>query len=182
MHIQIPVPARLNLLRGHEKLLVQLLVKLIEDQASLGGDKRAVRISVLLVPYVHDGLALLIHVVHHTYEILFIIAIVPITLGNDGFHILQRTLHHIVHDLDRNLLLPQLVNLIDHSLAYMALLFIREFGQRTISTLPYGVDDLLDIELLQTPILLDHLHDLIRLVLHPEILFCRSVCSKLTAH
>ena len=37
MNVNITVPACLNLLRGHEKFLVKLLIKLIKNKTSLGG-------------------------------------------------------------------------------------------------------------------------------------------------
>ena len=182
MDIDITVPARLDLFRGHKKFLVKLLIKLIKNQAALRGDKGAVRISVLLVADVHDRLALLVDVVHHAHKILLVIAVIAVALRHNRLHVLQRTLHNIVHDLDRYLLLVQLVHLVNYRLADMTLLLLRKLREGTVCALPHCIDDLLDIKCLQTAILLDHFHTLIRLVLKTVILPIRTIRFKFTAH
>ena len=170
MHIQIAVTTRLNLFCGHEKLLIQFFIKLVKDQASLRGYKSTVRISVLLIPDVHDRLTLLINIIHHPHKILLIIAVIPITLGNDRFNILQCALHNIMHDLNRNLLLTQFIHLINHGLTYMSLLFIRKLRQCTICAFAYRVNNLLNIKIFQTAVLFDYLYDSVRFEFQTEIL------------
>ena len=88
MYINITVPARLYLLRRHKELLIQLLIQLIKNKAPLGGNQRRIRVGILLVSNVHNGLAFLIYVVQHTHKILFIIPIIAITLCHNGLYLL----------------------------------------------------------------------------------------------
>ena len=88
MDINITVPAGLDLFRGQEELLVQFLVQLIEDQAALRGDESTVRIAVLLVADVHDGLALFVDIIQHPYKILLIVTIIAVAFCNDRFYLL----------------------------------------------------------------------------------------------
>ncbi len=157
MDIDIAVPAGLNLLHGHKKFLVEFLVELIKDQAPLGGNQGAVRVGVLLVPHVHDGLALFVHVVHHAHKILFIVAVIPVTLSHNGLDALQSALHNIVHDGDGNLILLHLVYLVHHKLTDMLLLLIGKFGKSPVGALPYRIDHLLHVKSLQASVFLDDL-------------------------
>ena len=61
MDIDVAVPDGLDLLHRQEELFIQLLIQLIKNKTSLGRYKSAVRIAVLLVPDIHDRLALFIN-------------------------------------------------------------------------------------------------------------------------
>ncbi len=111
MDIDISVPACLYLLCRQEKLLVKLLVKLVKYQAPFRGDKRRVGIGVLLIPDIHDGLALFVNVIHHAHEILLIISIIAVALRHNRLHVLKGALDNVVHDRNRNLACLHLVNL-----------------------------------------------------------------------
>ena len=154
MYIDISVPAGLYFLRSHEKFLVELLVQLIENQASLGGYQRGVRIGILLVPDIHNGLALLIYIVQHPHKILFIVPVIPVTLRHHRLHLFQRAFHDIVHNGDRHIFQSQLVHFINHAPADPTLLFFRESGQCPVCALRHGIDHLLYIEGLPASILL----------------------------
>ena len=171
MHVDITVPAGLDLLRGHKKLLIQFLVQLIEDQASLGGNQSGIRIGILLIPDVHDGLALLVHVVQHPHEVLLVVAVIPVALRHDGLHLLQRALHHVMHHRDRDLVAFQLIHLLDHIAADLPVFLVRKPGQGAVGALSHRIDDLLDIEHFLRSVLLDHLYIPLRSVLPPVIRF-----------
>ncbi len=182
MDINISVTAGLNLFRGHEKFLIQFFVKLVKNQAAFGGYKGAVRISVLLIPNIHNGLALLIDIVHHANKILFVIPIVAVALGHNGLYILQRALYNIVHNLNRNLLFIQLIHLFDDSLTNMPFFFLGKFSQRTIGTFSYRINNLLHIKCFQAAIFLDYFHNFFRMILQTEILSSRTIRFKFTTH
>ena len=152
MHINIAVAAGLNLLRGHKELLIQLLVKLIENQASLGGDKGAVCVGVFLVAHIHDGLTFFVDVVHHPHEILLVIPVVAVALRNNGLDLLQCALHNIVHNGNGNPVLFQLIYLVHHILADMPLFFLRKFGQGPVCALSHRINHLLNIKAFQAPV------------------------------
>ena len=107
MDVNITVLACLKLIPVHEKLAVQFLVQFVEDQASLGSDKSAVRISVALVPDVADGLTLRIYFIHHVDEIRLVISVITVALGNCRIYLFQRALYDVVHVCDRYLFLAQ---------------------------------------------------------------------------
>ena len=93
MHIDIAVAARLQFFGRQEELLVQFLVQLVEDQGTLGGNQCRVRIGILLIPDIHNGLALLVHIIKHTHEVLLIVAVIAVTLCHDGLYIFESTFH-----------------------------------------------------------------------------------------
>ena len=117
MDVDIPLPAGLQLFHGHEELLVQGFVKFVENQASLGGDQGAVGVAVLLVADIHDGLALLVNLVQHLHEILLVVAVVAVAFCHLGIHLLQGSLHQVVHLGDRDLAHAQGLRLLFHKLA-----------------------------------------------------------------
>ena len=182
MDIDIPVPAGLNLLRGHEKFLIQFLVQLIEHQAPLGGHKRRVRIGVLLVPDIHDGLALLVHIVQHPHKVLLVIAVVPITLGHHGLYLLQSALHDIMHHGNGNLVLLHLIDLINNILADTALVLRSKLCQSPVGALGHRIDHLLYIEVLPASVLLYHPYFSYRSEILPVIHFFPGCLIKITAH
>ena len=163
MDVNITVPAGLDFLHRHKKLLVQLLIELIKNKASLCGYKGAVGIGVFLVPHIHDGLAFLIDIVHHTHEILFIIPVVPVAFRHNGLDFLKSALHNIVHNRNRNPVRFHLVHLIDDKFADMLLFLFRKLGKRPVSAFPYSVDYLLDVKSLQAPVLFNHHNFFLRL-------------------
>ena len=171
MHVDITVPAGLDLLRGHEKLLIQLLVQLIENQASFGGNQSGIRVGVLFVPDVHDGLALLVYIVQHPHEVLLVIAVIPVALRHDGLHLLQRALHHVMHHRNRDLIAFQLIHLLDHIAADLPVFLVRKPGQGAVGALSHRIDDLLNVEHFLRSVLLDHLHIPLRPVLFSVIRF-----------
>ena len=161
MDINVTVPASLDFLHRHKKLLVQLLIELIKNKASLCGYKGAVGIGIFLVPHIHDRLAFLIDIVHHTHEILFIIPVVPIAFRHNGLDFLKSALHNIVHNGNRNPVGSHLIHLFNNKFADMLLFLFRKPGKRPVSAFPYSVDYLLDVKSLQTPVLFNHLNCLL---------------------
>ena len=97
MDVNVAVTARLELLGGHEELLVEFLVQFVENKAPLGGNKRGICVGVLLVTDVHDGLALLVHLVQHAYKVLLVVAVVLVALCNVRICGLQSALNYVVH-------------------------------------------------------------------------------------
>ena len=176
MHINIAVAAGLNLLRGHKELLIQLLVKLIENQASLGGDKGAVCVGVFLVAHIHDGLTFFVDVVHHPHEILLVIPVIPVTFCYDGFYFLQGAFHNIMHNGDRNLILLQFCHFINYILANMLFFLFCKLRKRTVCAFPYRINYLLHIKSFQASILLNYLDHSLWLKHFPIIYtgFCKS--------
>ena len=114
MDINIPIPTRLQLLGCHKKFLIKLLVELIINQRTLGGNKGAVGVAVFLVPDIHDGLAFFIHLIQHFYKILLIIAVVPITFCNQRIDLFQRSFYNVVHLSDGDQFLVHLLCLFFH--------------------------------------------------------------------
>ena len=153
MYINIAVPARLNLLRRHEKLLIQLFIQLIENQASLRRNERRIRIGVFLVTNVHNRLALFIDVVQHTDKILLIVTIIPITFCHNRLDLLQRTLYYIVHDRNGHCICIHLFHFCNDILTYMSFFFIGEFCQCTVGRFPHRIDYLLYIKSLSATVL-----------------------------
>ena len=176
MDIDIAVPAGLNLFRSHEKLLVQLLVQLIENQASLCGNQRRIGIGVLLIPDIHDGLAFLVNIIQHADKVLFVIAVIPIAFRYDGLYLLQCALHDIMHDRNGNFAALQLIHLFNHIAAYFSFLFIRKFGKGTVSALSYRIDNLLHIKGFSCPVLLDYLH------VQPGLIFTAVILTLIFFH
>ena len=158
MYIDIPVTACLNLLRSHEKLLIQLLVQLIENQTSLGGHQCGIRICVFLIADIHDRLALLIHIVQHPDKVLLVIAVIPVAFRHHGLHLLQSALHDIMHHGNGNLRLSQRIHLVDDILADPALLFRGESGQCPVRALCHRIDHFLYIEGFPASVLLYHIY------------------------
>ena len=107
MNIDITIPAGLQLIPVHEKFPVQFLVQLIEDQTSLGSHQRTVGIGIALISNVANGLALGIDIIHHVYEVFFIIPVIPVALCHRRVHTVQSALHDIVHILNIDILLAQ---------------------------------------------------------------------------
>ena len=175
MNIKISVPARLNFFRRHEKFLIKFLVKLIKNQASFGGNEGAVRIRIFLVSDIHDRLAFFINIVHHAYEVLFIVTVIAVALCNDRLHIFQRAFHDIVHDLYRDFLLIHLIHPVHHRLTDMPFFFLRKFRQCTVSAFSDSIDDLLNIKALQAAVFLDNLNIPGRLILAAVILIRRML-------
>ncbi len=170
MDINVSVTTGLDLLGSHKKLLIQFLVELIKNQASLGGHQGRVRIGILLISHIHNGLALLVHIVQHPNKVLFIVAIIPVTLGHNRLHLFQCALHDIVHDGNGDFRLAQLVHLVHHILADMMLLLIGKLCQGTIGAFAHGVDHLLHIKGFLAAIFLDDIHRFLRLEYNAIIL------------
>ena len=164
MNIEIAVPDRLDFLRGKEEFLVKFPIELIENQTPLGGYQSTVRVGVLLVPDVHDGLTLGVHFIQHLDKILFVVPVVPIALGDGGVHSLQRPLHDIVHLGDGHLLYAKLRHPFFHELADEALLFLRKRDENTVRGFVDRVHHLLHVEIFQRPVFLDNLN-------HPSLPF-----------
>ena len=158
VHIDIAVTAGLDLLGRHEEFLIQLLIELIENQTSLGCDQSGVGVGILFIADVHDGLALLIHIIQHADKVLLIVAVIPVALRNQRLNLLQSALHDVVHDGNRNLIRIQLIHLVDHILTDMSLVFLGKFRQGSVCTFPDSVDHLLYIERFLAAVLLDHIH------------------------
>ena len=169
MYIDIAVPAGLDFLSGHKELLIQLLVELIEDKASLGGYKGGIRIGIFLVSDIHDGLALFVYIVHHPDKILLVIAVIPVRFGNDGLDLFKHAFHYVMHQRDGHLVHIQLIHPLYHLLADKVFFFLRKFSKRSIGRFPHRIYDLLDIKLLSGPVLLDHPDILLRFVQFGEI-------------
>ena len=146
MHINISVPACLNLFRRHKKLLIQFLIQLVKNQTPFGGYQRRIRVGVFLVAHIHDRLALFIYIVQHTDKILFIIPIIPITLGYDGLHLFQRALHNIVHHRNGDCIRFHFFHFGNHILTDVPFLLVRKPGQRTVCGFPHRINDLLHMK------------------------------------
>ncbi len=180
MDINIAVAACLQFLCRQEKFLIQFLIQLIEDQASLSRYKGRIRIGIFFVADIHDGLALFIDIIQHPDKILLIIPVIPIAFCHDRFHFFQCAFYNIVHNGDRDLVRIHLVHFFHYISADLLFLILRKIGQCTISGLTDSVDHLLDIELLQTVILLHYLDLPLRSVHLPIIdflLFCHPCFS-----
>ena len=158
MDINIPIPTRLQLLGCHKKFLIKLLVELIINQRTLGGNKGAVGVAVFLVPDIHDGLAFFIHLIQHFYKILLIIAVVPIAFRNLRLHLLEGGFDDIVHFCDGDALPPQRACLILHEGADEIQLLLCEFYHGTISGFINCNHDLLHIPCFVGMILFDDIH------------------------
>ena len=158
MNIDIAVPTSLNLVRGHKEFLIKLLVQLVEDQTPFRGHQCRIRIGILLVSYVHDGLALFIYIIQHTHKVLLIIAVIPIALSHHRLHLLQSVLHDIVHHRNGDFLHTHLIDLVHHVLTDPAFLLHAELGQSPIGAFAYGIYDFLHIEGFSASVLLYHGH------------------------
>ena len=171
MNIDIAVPARLNFLRREKKLLIKLFVKLVKNKAPFRRNERGVRIGILLIAYIHDGLTLLIHIIHHAHKILFVIPVIAIALRHNRLHILQRTLHNVMHHRNGNPAGVHTVNLVDHILTDLTLLGICELRECTIGRFSHRSDDLLHIKCLFAAIFFDDINGPFRLIKHTVIHF-----------
>ena len=158
MDINISVPACLDFLRRKKEFLVQLLVELVEYEASLRGDKCGIRIGVLLVPHVHDRLALFVYFIHHADEILLVIPVIPVALGHYRFYPFQRVLDNIMHYGNGNPFFTHFIHLVDYGHADPALLLVRELGKCTVCGFSDGHNDFLYIEILRATVFLDDLY------------------------
>ena len=156
MNINIPFPDRLKLLHSQEKFLIKLFVQFIENQTSLRRHQRTVRITVLLIPDVHDRLALPVNLIQHVHKILLIIPVIPVTLCHDRIHFLQSAFHHIVHLGNLNLLHSQLKDLLFHKPADELNVFLRKLNQGTIGRFIDSHNDFLYIKFFFRSVLLDH--------------------------
>ncbi len=170
MDIDITVPARLQLIPVHKKLPVQLLVQFIEDQAPLRRHQRAVRVGIALVSDVANRLALCIDVIHHVDKILFIVPIIPITLGHRRIDLLQSPFRDIVHILNVDSLFSQGPCALLGKPADILCLFISELVKDPCSRFIDRIHDLFHIEILSGAVLLDHVQ-LAFLLLYVVFLF-----------
>ena len=166
MDIDIAVPAGLQLLRIHKKLLVEGLVQLIKDQAPLGGHQRAVGIAVLFIADVHNGLTFFVHLVQHPDKILFVIPVIPIAFRHHGTDLVESPLHNIVHLGDGDLSKPPLLHLFLHKTADIVQLLLTEGIEHPVSGLVYRHHNFLHVKLFSGIIFFDDT-DLFKIHLSP---------------
>ena len=164
MHIDITVAARLQFFGRQKELLVQFLVQLVEDQGTLGGNQCGVRVCILLIPDIHNRLALLVHIIEHAHKVLLIVAVIAVAFCHDRLHIFQSAFHDIVHHGNRDLINVHLIDFVHHRLADPALFILGKIRQRTIGRFSDSVDDFLDIKLLAGIVFFDHFYRPIRLI------------------
>ena len=152
----------------------------MEERWSLGGNQGGIRIGILLVPDVHNRLALFIYIIQHANKVLLIIAVVTIALGYHGLYLLQSALNTVVHNRNRNFLIPKLIHLVYHKLANMSFLFICKFGQGPVCALSNGIDYLLDVKSLSASILFYDGNILCRFIFS-SVINCLCMCLFKTA-
>ena len=158
MDINIPVFACLQFVSGHEKFSVQLFVQFVENQAPLGGNQRAVRISVALVTDVADGLAFGVHLVHHMDKIMFVIAVVPVAFCHRGVDRLQSPFHNVVHLLYGDLLFAQGLCLVLRVFAEKTYFLLRKLIHDTGCGFIHRTNNLLHIKLLSRAVFFNYIH------------------------
>ena len=156
MNVDISIPAGLQLIAIHKELAVQFLVQFIKDQASFGGYQSTVCISVALITNVTDRLALSIDVIHHVYKILFIVPIVTIALCHRRIHMIQSSLHNIMHILDIDIFFSQGLCTLLREVTDKSNLILREFVQNSCSRLIDCINDLFYIKYLSCSVLFDY--------------------------
>ena len=158
VNIDIPVALRLKLLDIEEKLLIQLLVKLVENQASAGGNQRAVRVGILLIADIHDRLALLIDRVEHLHEVCLIIAVVAIGLGHSRADGVQRALHDVVHLHDMHAFGAQRFAFFGYEAADEIQIFLGETIKHALGAFVDRGNDLCYVERVFCAVLFDDVH------------------------
>ena len=132
MNVNVTVLTCLKFITVHKELPVKLFVQLIEDQASLGCNKRTVCIGIALITDVADGLALGVNVIHHVDEIQLVIPVIAVALGNCRIYTLQRSLYDVVHLLDLDLIFPKGIRMLLGKTADKILLLIGKSIKNTL--------------------------------------------------
>ena len=158
MNINITVFTCLKLIPVHKEFPVKLLVQLIKNQASLCGNKGAVRICITLVSNVTDRLTFCIYIVHHMDKIKLIIPVIPITFCNSRIYTLKSSLYDIVHFLDLDLVFSKRIGVLLCKTTDKIFLLIRKCIKYTRSGFIYCCHNFQRIELLLRPIFLNHIN------------------------
>ena len=181
MHIDIAVAARLQFLHREEEFLIQLLVELVENQRTLGGHQRGVRVGVLLVADVHNRLALAVDLVEHVDEVLLVVAVVAVALGDNRVDRLERALDDVVHLGDGNLVLAHLQNAAVHEGADLFIVLVGEGDERTVGGFRHRGDDFLYVVVLKRAVLFDDANHgappFLRMIPKVFLLYHTAICS-----
>ena len=156
MDVNIAIPASLTFVFRHEEAPVESLIQLIENQAALCGNQSRITVGVFFVTDITNRLAALVDLVHHVDEVFFVIAIIPIGLGNPRVDLFQNPLHETVHLIHRNLIQLKISNELLHAIDNLLSLVVGQFDHHTVGRLPNSVEDFLRIEVLKSSILLNH--------------------------
>ena len=153
MNIYVSVAHRALFLLRKEELFIQLRIKLVVDDRLLCGDKRRIRIGVRPIADEIKAQLLAVHLVEHFGELVFVVAIFSIRLGDIGVDMIQRDLYHIVDSLYFNIGLLELQLLFDavHDLFFF---FVRQLDTDARGRFTNRPLDFLAVELLEFPIFL----------------------------
>ena len=153
--VDIAIAAGLKLFGVHEKLLIQLLVELVENQTALGRNQRGVRIGVLAVADVHDGLALFVDAVQHADEILLVVAVIAVAFRNLGAHGLESGLDDVVHLPDLNICHGVVTDITLDMIADRFQLVVGKRIKHAVRAFIDGNHNFLDVERLSGMVFLD---------------------------
>ena len=164
MNINITIFACLKLIAVHKKFPVKLFVQFIKNQTPLGCHQSAVCIRVALIPYVADGLAFGIDLVHHMNKVMFIIPIVPVAFCHRRIYLFQSALHNIVHLLYGNLIGIQRLGFFPGIAADKLHLLILKFVQNSGSRFVYCLYNFLDVKYFPGSILFYNIHHRFHLI------------------
>ena len=181
MHVDIAVAARLQFLDREEEFLIQLLVELVEDQRALGGHQRGVRVGVLLVADVHDRLALAVDLIEHVDEVLLVVAVIAVALGDSRVDRLQRGLNDVVHFGDGDLVLAHLQHAAVHKGTDLPIVLVGKGDERSVGGFGHGSDDLLYVVVLACAVFFndaDHgAPPYLRIIPKVFLLYHTAICS-----
>ena len=158
MNINIAILACLALISGHKKLLVQILIQFIKNQASFGCHQCTVCVGITFISNIPDGLTLGIDIVHHMDKIHFIIPVIPVTFCHIRIHFFQGTFHNIMHLCNGNAFFSQAFRSRRRIAAQFLRFFFRKCVHRSGGRFIYCTDNLLYIKFFSGSIFFDYVH------------------------
>ena len=124
MDVNKSVLACLQFIPGHKEFPIKFFIQFIEDQASFGCHKGAIRICIALVSDITDRLAFCVDLIHHMDKRSLVIPVITIRFCDLFIDLAERGLYKTVHCKDRDFLQPEFTDIVSDMLND-PLLFVR---------------------------------------------------------